>query len=211
MSPAGNFYPAGNKTQSLGLSGSRWQTVYSSNALSTGTSRLIKSIKLCPVCGQQMVRGTGGLCVVGEDEDYMLAFCPDCGVVAMEPIKHVTKAHLAKRRKPPKVELVGITVIPSSGLSRQIFVNFRYRDGSGKHDDNDLLNSTLLGETEIEEFFALKPNARKKFLLRLGIREWEATEEVRLMEKVVERDQATFDAAISDWAGTDLLKEGKNA
>lgn len=193
---AGHVYPGSNKAQDLGLAGSRWRTIYSANALNTGTSRLIESTRVCPVCDTPMVRGTGGLCVVGETEDYMLAFCPNCGVVAMEPIRHLPESQMAKRKVPPRVELVGMRISQSSGLSRQVFVDFRY--------SKDIMNSTILSEQEIAVFFALSGTERKEFLFHLGEREWYASEEVRLMEETVAEEQAVFDAAIVGLQGTDL-------
>ena len=128
----------------------------------------------------------------------------------MESLRHLPESELSKRKPPPKIELVGISVLPSSGLSRQIAVNFRYTDDIIDKENtvskHGIINSTLLGEAEIEAFFAMSPKDRKEFLLSLGEREWYATEEVRLMSEVIVQMQSDFDKTIIEWTGTDLLR-----
>lgn len=201
------FYPVANKTIFLGLATNRWATVYASNALSTGTSRLTSSSKRCPVCDAKMVRGTGGLRVLGETEDYLLIFCPDCGNAAMEKVNHLPESKLGERLPPPRVILQGIRVIEDSGRSRSVQVTFKYGEGKPDATGNaqEILNSTYLSDAELALFQAMVPSERKQFLLDLGRREWESIEELRLMRKENEHEQMALSSLVKDWVGTDLL------
>ena len=67
-------------------------------------------------------------------------------------------------------------------------------------------NSTYLSDTEYDAFLKMSKEQQKTFLLTLGQREWDAMEEVRLMEEECTKTQIECDSLIVDLKGTDLLK-----
>lgn len=212
--------PATNKTVDLGKAGARWAEVFAGATFNSGTSRLVAVDKLCPVCNTEMVRSTGGLLMTGETKDYQLVFCPACGTVAVEEVRHRTSE---EKQQPPKIELAGVKVYSSSGNARSIRVDFRYTDRvikkkliPGRDDqlrevdhvaDEGLVNSTWLSDPEVAQFLALATDEdRRQFLLALGQREWDSLEEIKQMELECEPLQAAFDDAISNLIYTDLLQ-----
>ena len=67
-------------------------------------------------------------------------------------------------------------------------------------------HSTRLGEDETEQFIAMSKQERKDFLLVLGRREWDAREEQRLTQELVEIEQMVFDNLVKEHVGKDLLE-----
>lgn len=211
----GDLLPGGNKTQDLGRTGTRWNTLFQGTSTAAGSSRTFPSTRPCPVCDPsvQMIRGTGSLCILGEDKDYELAMCPICGVVATEEMKHLPPEKLAERLPAPKIEFLGFHVFAMSGNSRKVRVDFRYKDAIIDGQDNDgndiitepeITNSTYLGEIELSDFLAMDTPARTSFLQTLGQREWDALEEVRLMNEETSALQVALDQLSVGVIGTDL-------
>lgn len=193
---SGNMYPNSNKSINLGAAGSRWNTLYQGTSTAAGTSRLVRSTRLCPVCKTEMVRGTGSLCILGEMADYEVAQCPKCGTLATEEMKHLPDSQKAKRKPAPQITFVGFHVFEMSGNSRKVRVDFDY--------GNDVKNSTYLGETELAELLAMTEKQRGDFLKVLGQREWDALEETRLMQETCASLQSELDAIGAQFAGKDL-------
>lgn len=206
----GHLLPGANKTQNLGATGTRWNTLYQGTSTAAGTSRIFASTRMCPVCDPpaQMIRGTGSLCILGIDRDYEVAMCPDCGILATEEMKHLPPEKLAERLPAPKIEFLGFHVFAMSGNSRKVRVDFRYKDEV--LDENSevivsaILNSTYLGERELAEFLTMSEIDRTLFLQLLGQREWDAMEEARLIKEEVSNLQSQLDATIINLVGTDL-------
>jgi hypothetical protein len=198
----GNIIPQSNKGMDLGTTALRWNTLHQGTSTAAGTSRTFKAKKKCPLCKTvDMIRGTGSLCILGEDRDYEVAMCPDCGVMATEELKHLPAEKLKERKPAPEITFKGFKVFPMSGNSRKVRVDFSY----GTDGEKELLNSTYLGEQEIEDFLAMSDKERKAFLKQLGQREWEALEEDRLMGEEIDRLQGEFDETVTDLAGANLL------
>jgi len=209
----GHLTPGANKTQNLGAAGTRWNTLYQGTSTAAGTSRTFKSKKVCPVCKTKMIRGSGSLCILGEDRDYEVAMCPSCGILATEEIQHLPKEKLSKRNKPPKIEFLGFEVFEMSGNSRKVRVDFEYQ--AEEIEINGIYtrilvpaikNSTYLGEEELEEFLSMNENQRETFLLDLGQREWDALEEIRLIKEEVGLLQSELDGKIKNIKRKNLLK-----
>lgn len=205
--PSGHFYPGTNKVQNLGLPTNRWLCVYSSSALSTGTSRLRKAGMDCPVCNAPMFQGTGGLLVTGEVSDFTLVFCRECGTAAMKELCHRTRPI---SREPPEITFEGFKVMANSGNSRTVQASFRY----GKNTKNDLgtvirapHNSTFLNDKELAEFEAMTPNERTMFLYDLGLREWEALEEMEAIGPDLEDARSHLGVLAGHLVDRDLMKE----
>ena len=210
---AGHVTPGANKTQNLGSSALRWNTLYQGTSTAAGTSRTFSSKKICPVCNTKMIRGSGSLCILGEDRDYEVAMCPNCGALATEELQHLPKENLSKRVIPPKIEFLGFHVFEMSGNSRKVRVDFKYKDEIVEWDENErvvvepaILNSTYLGEEELEIFLSLNEEQREKFLLDLGQREWDALEEIKLMKEEVDLLQTQLNGKIKSIKYKNLLK-----
>lgn len=189
VNASGHFYPVTNKSQDLGLTGNRWNNIYYVSA-TTGTSRLAPAKSFCPECLIQMVRGTGTTITLGEEADYIPVFCLQCGEHRMEAIHHLPLNALQERRQPPCIQFLGFVVNQYSGNSRGIQVKFRY---------GDLENSTYLSDVEYEEFLLKPKEDQKAFLRELGLREWYALEEIRLMKEECDRLQLSLDRLSEEW------------
>ncbi len=203
----GDVQPNANKTYNLGATGKRWSTIYYVTA-TTGTSRLAPSNTICTDCNKTMMRGTGTTITLGETEDYIPVFCPDCGSHKVEAISHLPRSYLKERCVAPKIEFLGIDVVQFSGNSRGIQVKFKYTDES--RDDvlhkEAIINSTFLSDSEYEMFEAMSDDEARSFLLSLGQREWDALEEVRLMEEECAKLQDVITSKVSKWHNVDLLQ-----
>ena len=70
---------------------------------------------------------------------------------------------------------------------------FKYQDADEENGVKAIENSTYLSDVEYENYKAMDEQAREGYLLELGQREWDALEEVRLMEKVCEETQVELD------------------
>ncbi len=170
VAATGDLVPLAAKTHDLGSAALEWDNIYYVTA-NTGTSRLVDSKKTCPVCDKQMKRGTGTICIMGEDADYAMAFCINCGNVAVEEWNHHKPGYKARRRSPPEIVVSDIRV-KGAGRHREIAVDFRY---------GDITNSTRLSDDELDIFMNATDNKREQLLHDLGLREWESREESRLM------------------------------
>lgn len=207
VAPNGDVTPGAAKAQDLGSTSREWDVIYYVTA-TTGTSRLVDSTRVCPVCAAQMKRGTGTLNIQGEDADYALVFCLVCGVAGVEEWKHLPSERLSERRPPPMIVFEGMRV-KSHGRSRTVSVDFRYGvdvlDTEGIVTKQAIRNSTTLSDAELTEFMTMDKTDRDAFLLQLGRREWDAREEQRIMRD--ERDilQEQLDTIIALSKGTDLL------
>jgi hypothetical protein len=193
---AGNIGPDANKTRDLGSTAKRWNNIYYVTA-TTGTSRLVDAEGLCKIDGIQLKRGTGTVYTLGDDADYVLAFCPVCGNVQMEVLKHLPNTRLIDRQPPPRIVFKGFKVQALSGNSRSIRVDFDYGNG--------ILNSTVLGEKEITAFKNMTNLQRKAFLRILGEREWYALEEVRLLKQEADDLQTIYNGYQANYIELDLL------
>jgi len=209
LNTAGAFYPAGNKTQSLGLTGSRWGTIYYSSA-TTGTSRLTNAKTICDVDHINMIRGTGTNYLLGDDADYIQVWCKICGITQMEAIKHLPSSELSKRNPAPKIIFKGLMVQAMSGNSYSVRVDFQYGDstlGINGKEIPGIQNSTILGELEMEAIQNMSTEQIKEFLLELGQREWDSLEEVRLMEGEVAKQQKKYDVLSANIINSNLLSK----
>lgn len=197
IAPNGDVTPGTAKGQDLGSAAAEWDVIYYVTA-TTGTSRLVDSTRTCPVCATQMVRGTGTVNFQGEDADYALVFCLNCGNVGIEEWRHLPPERLSERLPAPMIVFEGMRV-KSHGRSRTIAVDFRYSD-----DEDAIRNSTVLSDAELAAFMAMTARDRDTFLTALGQREWDAREEQRIMRS--ERDilQSQLDALNAVSIGTDL-------
>ena len=197
----GNILPFSHKLQNCGAPTRRWNVIYSGAADSVGTSRVFEIKKTCPVCGHKLLKGTGCLCILGEDRDYETAFCPDCGTVAMEELRHLPAVKLAERRPAPGITFIGFTAFLVSGNNHKVRADFQYGDGkSAQH------NSTYLSEAEVASFLQMNESERAICLRALGQREWDALEETRLMEEICAATQTDFDLAGAALVGYDLQR-----
>lgn len=210
----GHLYPSNTNNQDLGQTTNRWATVYSKNALSVGTSRLAKSQRSCPTCGEVMMRGTGTLVILGEIGDYIPCWCCNdlCshkGMTFMDELKHLPSSNLALRRHPPKIEFLGFKVVINSGNSRVIVVQFKYVDavpGSDNPKDVAKTNATALSDVEYEEFIALTEEGQRDYLYNLGLREWYSLEELRLMTQEGRALESKLQKMTAKWRNTDLMQ-----
>lgn len=206
---AGNIRPEITKAINCGAAGRTWNTVFA-GTYSTSTSRLAPAKTECKNCKTQLVRGTGVVIMRGEKADYINAWCTHCGYHTFEEICHLSAERLKERRPAPKIEFLGMNVCQYSGLSRGIQVKFCYVDGAKDDPKGHVIgrieNSTYLSDVEYERFLAMPPNERKAFILQLGQREWDAMEEVRLMEEECALLQSSLDNLCKDWIGTNLLE-----
>jgi len=202
LEPDGDLIPGTAKGQDLGSAAAEWDNIYYVTA-NTGTSRLVDSTRICPVCGAQMKRGTGTVNVQGEDADYALVFCIACGVAGVEEWKHLPSERLTERRPPPMVIFEGMRV-KSHGRSRTVSVDFRY--GEDNEDERAIRNTTVLSDAELDDYINMTDSQRETFLLQLGRREWDAREEQRIMRDERDKLQAQLDRLTPK--GIDLLKRG---
>lgn len=200
ISGTGWLTPGDNKTQPLGSTSARWSLLYAGSSTSVGTSRTFLSTKMCPLCSTQMIRGTGSLCILGEDKDYEVAMCPQCGILATEELQHLSPDKLSRISAAPDITFLGFEVFGVSGMTRKVRVDFSYDDGQAR-------NSTYLGETELADFLGMGEGERKAFLLQLGQREWEALQEIELMQEEVDDLQAALDALVKTLNQTDLKEQ----
>lgn len=206
----GDLVPGSNKAQDLGQTSTRWNILYAGTSTSVGTSRIFDSTRMCPVCDppERMKRGTGSLCILGEDRDYEVAMCPSCGVLATEEMRHLPTVKLADRLPAPKIEFLGFHIFAMSGNSRKVRADYKYQDEvvdtEGNITTSAILNSTYLGELEISDFQLMTEIDRQAFLRDLGQREWDAMEEARLIEEEVSELQFQLDNLVVNLIGTDL-------
>lgn len=200
VSSTGNFQPITNKTGGLGITTVRWAASFLvSNT--TGTSRLTKAMTVCPECGESMTRGTGTSYILGNDGDYIQIWCEDCGVTKMEKINHLSDQKRASALPAPTITFRGFRVMQLSGNSRMILVDFKYGEG-----DSALYNSTVFGDTEVAEFKQLSTKDQRQFLQDLGQREWDALEEMRLLEEQIKEEQSEFDQVAKNFMDQDLSR-----
>ena len=202
-----DLYPVTNKGYDLGLTTQRFNNIYYVNGI-IGTSRLAKAKTICdthtcPSYGKPMKQGTGANVILGETEDYIKVFCPDCGSQKTEALNHMPKKALANKRQAPKIVFEGIKVRQYSGHSRGIQVMFRYGDDTEA--EQAPRNSTYLSDSEYAKFLAMNQTEQKQFLLSLGQREWEAMEEARIMEEECKKEQEMLDNISEQLIGLDLL------
>lgn len=208
----GLLYPGANKGINLGGTANRFNIMYNATN-TTGTSRIGKSQMSCPTCNEAMVRGTGTMTIAGETADYIPCWCDNdacsaVGSVHMDRIKHLDPSKLLMRSVAPKIEFLGFKVHPHSGNSRGIQVKFRYVDGSGKNQaghEMAIENSTYLTDVEYQEFLDMDGNDRPQYIHDLGLREWHALEESRLMEEDCIEIEAQLNALMLKEINTDLL------
>jgi uncharacterized protein CbrC (UPF0167 family) len=193
----GHIIPINAKTQDLGDATHEWDDLYYVTAHS-GTSRLINSKRNCPVCGEQMKRGTGTTYFMGEEADYAVAFCLKCGAMAVEEANHLPDNYKSLRDKAPRVVVENIRV-KSAGRHREVAVDFSYGDGAK--------NSTRLGEDELAQFLNMDDNDKENFLYQLGMREWHSREENRLMKNHVAPLEAQLADISSRICGRDLQND----
>ena len=193
----GHIIPINAKTQDLGDATHEWDDLYYVTAHS-GTSRLINSKRNCPVCGEQMKRGTGTTYFMGEEADYAVAFCLKCGAMAVEEANHLPDNYKSLRDKAPRVVVENIRV-KSAGRHREVAVDFSYGDGAK--------NSTRLGEDELAQFLNMDDNDKENFLYKLVMREWHSREENRLMKNHVAPLEAQLADISSRICGRDLQND----
>jgi hypothetical protein len=184
--------PNANKTLDIGGTTRRWNTAYFVSAV-TGTSRLAKSRTECPNCKSTMMRGTGTTITLGEHADYISVFCVDCGHQKVEALQHLPKHRLAERKPPKVMKFLGINVCQYSGNSRGIQVKYSYDDGRQ--------NSTLFSDAEYAEFLSMSKERKRDLIVKLGLREWDALEEVRLMDEECAFIQSELDKIAKEFEG----------
>ena len=206
MNTSGHWYPSSVKTQDLGTEANEWGVVHCSS-VDTTCGRLVRSTRACPVCSTEMVRGAGTLVIGGEESDFALAHCLNCGNVAMEELNHLPPE--SKKRLPPKIVLENIRV-KSSGHNRSVAIDFRYGEDvlneEGNIIEQAVRNSTRLGEYEVDEFLTMDDEDRFNFLLALGRREWDSREETRLMQEEAKLLRAIVETKVNTWIGKDMLR-----
>lgn len=196
LTVGGSIGPSANKFYDLGTASLRFNTAYYASA-TTGTSRLAKSRTECPDCKSTMMRGTGTTITLGEHADYISVFCVDCGHHKVEALKHLPEHRLLQRKLPKKIEFLGFKVCQYSGNSRGIQVRYRY--------DKNNENSTFFSDHEYTQFLSMTEQERAIHLKELGLREWHALEEVRLMKKECSSLQSTLDNMVEHIVGADLM------
>lgn len=198
---SGNFIcampiiPDANKTRNFGSTSLRWNTVFYATA-TTGTSRLAESRTKCAKCNIAMMRGTGTNILLGEEADYINVFCLKCGDQKIEALNHLPKELLESRTTPNQIKFLGFKVCQYSGNSRGIQVMFKY--------DDEKENSTFLSDVEYDAFVLMDDDTRRKYLEELGLREWNALEEVRLMQTECEELQTKLDEMGKIFVGQDI-------
>jgi hypothetical protein len=197
VNEAGDVLPGAAKTQDLGSAALEWDNIYYVTA-NTGTSRLIESSRICPVCDAQMSKGTGSLNIRGEDADYELVFCLQCGNAAVEVRNQQTAEMLSQRKPPPQVVLSNVRVNSLGGRDYRVMLDFDYGDG--------VTNSTRLGDDELAALNTMSLKQRKAFIRQLGEREWYAREESRVLQESVSEVQATYEPLMSGILGLDLIQ-----
>lgn len=184
--------PVGNKALDLGASSARWNNIFSGIAVSAGTSRLAPAKTQC--CGKNMTRGTGISYILGEEADYIPVMCLDCGHYTSEAVRHRQSTGI---NPPSKIEFLGFRVNQISGNSRCIQILFDY--GSCE-------NSTAFTDVEFDNFMAMTDEEKETFLFDVGLREWNAMEEVRIFEQECKGYQRDMDTIAKTWKNKDLLK-----
>jgi hypothetical protein len=197
VTEAGDFLPGTAKTQDLGNATKEWDNIYYVTA-NTGTSRLIESSRVCPVCDTQMSKGTGSLNIRGEDADYELVFCLQCGNAAVEVRNQQTAEMLSQRKPPPQIVLSNVRVNSLGGRDYRVMLDFDYGDG--------ITNSTRLGDDELAALNTMSLKQRKAFIRQLGEREWYAREESRVLQESISEVQATYEPLMSGILGLDLIQ-----
>jgi hypothetical protein len=197
VSESGTLLPGSAKTQDLGSATLEWDNIYYVTA-NTGTSRLIESSRVCPVCDAQMSKGTGSLNIRGEDADYELVFCLQCGNAAVEVRNQQTVEMLSQRKPPPQVVLSNVRVNSLGGRDYRVMLDFDYGDG--------ITNSTRLGDDELAALNTMSLRQRKAFIRQLGEREWYAREESRVLQESISEVQATYEPLMSGILGLDLIQ-----
>ena len=202
------------KTVDIGETLSRFNNIFVGTS-TVGTSRLADSQLSCTSCSHVMKRGTGTLVILGETADYIPCWCvnPACreiGNVRMDTIQHLPAEQLPLVRPPPKIEFLGLKINIHSGNSRQIQVMFRYVDAVLDEKDRVVKepvgNSTYLSDVEYKQFLSMTESERQSYLRQLGLREWNALEELRLMEEDTAHLQEQLDSMTSHWKGNNMLE-----
>jgi hypothetical protein len=213
LDSTGLLYPDTNKGVDLGKNLNRFNTGYF-NSTVTVSSRVGKAQVLCPTCGVRMIRATGTLILGGEEADYIPCWCPnsECvnkGRVHMEELRHLSLERLKLRKPPPKIEFLGFSVKTFSGNSYGVQLRFRYvdRDPNDPKLNGPLENVTTFTDVEYAEFLALPPSERLPYILALGIREWNALEETRLLEEDAATVERTLNELTAELLHVDLLKQ----
>ncbi len=221
----GHLTPNLNKTYNIGNVDKRVNTICYATA-TTGTSRVVKATTICPICNQQMTKGTGSMVVCGEDEDYEFCFCLTCGIAGIEKQRHQFDKETLKHKKvmPPKVIFKGFRVLENGGMSRKIHVDFWYGDsiqverpraekdtGPIEYDTEwPLHNSTMFGEEEYDNFLNMTEAEQEEYLYQLGLREWYALEEVKIMRNKTDKDEKVVLKVVEDkFKETDLHSKFK--
>ena len=194
----GNIVPTVNKGADIGTTARRWANIYYVTAL-VGTSRLAPSNTECKNCNKLMMRGTGTTVTLGEEGDYIPVFCPDCKDQKIEQINHLPPERLKERCVPSCINFRGFKVQQYSGNSRGIQVLFDYGPGETDFGEagNLISNSTYLSDREYADFKEMSLEKRQEFLKSLGLREWNALEEVRLMKEECDKTQTEIEGLFS--------------
>ncbi len=197
LNESGNLLPGSAKSQDLGSATLEWDNIYYVTA-NTGTSRLIESSRVCPVCNNQMNKGTGSLNIRGEDADYELVFCLSCGNAAVEVRDQQTTEMLARRKPPPQIVLSDVRVSILGGRDYKVMLDFDYGGG--------ITNSTRLGDRELAELETMSVEGRKDFVRALGEREWYAREESRILQDHVLTMQSVYKPMMDSILGLNLIQ-----
>lgn len=180
------FFPSTtNKTGSIGKTTLRFLDVFTGNAVTTGTSRTVEVQGLfCPKCGVQAKRSTGGVVMNGYNEDYRIAFCPQCFIALIDVVKHQKDFQV-----PPfeEARFVNIETGSHGGSSNYIFLRFKYKFGNREY-----TNGTFLSEAERKIMEGADETAKKNLLEYLIQVEWESTYRTEVMSQEVKVMEASY-------------------
>lgn len=116
----------------------------------------------------------------------------------MDEIKHLPAEKLAQRRPPPEIEFRGFKVVEYSGMSYGVLIQFKY---------GEKYNTSVLTDVELKRFKEMSESERKEFIYQIGVREWNALEELRLIQDECANLEAELHSMSSKWVGTDLLSK----
>ncbi len=178
----GNIVPHTNKGFGLGTTSFRWGASFiASNT--TGTSRLVNSGVICKVCNITMVRSTGETIYLGEDSDYSLAWCPNCGDIHMEQITYPDDFDRTVPL-PDTTEFIGIRISAGSGNTYRVYVDFKYT-----YQGKEYFNSTIMSRDEKNKFITATNDERLTMLKEWANIEWKATMLAQKMEEYVKNLQ----------------------
>jgi hypothetical protein len=191
----GHFKPVANKTWDMGSTGLRWRDVFTANAVSSGTSRIVETSSICPKCEGDIptVRSTGGILSVGDEYDYTESHCPVCLTMVVEKLNQRPDIEIDN---PESIVLTDVIVKAQSGNTRSIGLKFLFNDTD--------INVGYLSENEIQIFENGDNDAIENIIKDVAMDEWRSLKRAELMETHTKELGEQFKDYTSDWLGKEI-------